>query len=267
MGNNTRAGRARARTRLTRTAWLLVPLLAVLAYTAITTLTGPADVAPGVEAGSAEVDVPSTAVPAPMPALDPPASEGNGATAAELLATLPVKGRAPKTGYDRDQVRQRLGRRRPQRLRHPQRHPRPRPHEHQAGTSGCLRAQPAPSPTRTPARPSTSCAARAPRRPCRSTTSSPCERVAEGRAAAARPSSGSAFANDPLNLLAVDGPSNCQQGRRRRRHLAATGEGLPLRVRRPPDRREGQVRALGDRAGARRDRAACSTAARAACRP
>ncbi|RZU66046.1 uncharacterized protein DUF1524 [Microterricola gilva] len=101
MGNNTRAGRARARTRLTRTAWLLVPLLAVLAYTAMTALTGPANVAPGVEAGSAEVEVPSTAVPVPMPTLEPPASEGTGTTAAELLATLPVKGRAPKTGYDR----------------------------------------------------------------------------------------------------------------------------------------------------------------------
>jgi hypothetical protein len=108
MGNNTRAGRARARTRLTRTAWLLIPILAVLAYTAINTLTGPAIVAPGVEAGSAEPGVPGTALPTPTPTLspvplpeltlEPPAS---GATAAELLATLPVKGRAPKTGYDR----------------------------------------------------------------------------------------------------------------------------------------------------------------------
>lgn len=103
MGTNTRASRARARTRLTRAAWLLIPLLAVLGYTAISTLTGPAPVAPGVETGSAEVEVPSTALPAPMPTLDPPSSEGAGTTAAELLATLPVKGRAPKTGYDREE--------------------------------------------------------------------------------------------------------------------------------------------------------------------
>lgn len=113
MGNNTRASRARARTRLTRTAWLLIPVLAVLAYTAINTLTGPAIVSPGVEAGSAEPGAPGTALagptptptlsPAPLPELmlEPPASGATGTTAAELLATLPVKGRAPKTGYDR----------------------------------------------------------------------------------------------------------------------------------------------------------------------
>ena len=34
-----------------------------------------------------------------------------------------------------------------------------------------------------------------------------------------------AFANDPLNLLAVDGPDQPAQGRRRRRHLAAAAQG------------------------------------------
>ena len=61
-----------------------------------------------------------------------------------------------------------------------------------------------------------------------------------------------AFANDPLNLLAVDGPANQQQERRRRRHLAAAEQVLPLQLRRPPDFGEVQLRALGDPGRARR---------------
>ena len=39
------------------------------------------------------------------------------------------------------------------------------------------------------------------------------------------------FANDPLNLLAVDGPRQPAKERRRRRHLAAAEQVLPLRLR------------------------------------
>ena len=61
------------------------------------------------------------------------------ATALAVLATLAVKGRAPKTGYDRDAVRARVGRHEPQRLRHPQRHPQPGPGRQvvKAGTGSC----------------------------------------------------------------------------------------------------------------------------------
>ena len=44
------------------------------------------------------------------------------------------------------------------------------------------------------------------------------------------------FANDPLELLAVDGPANGAEGRRRRRHLAPAEQALPLRLRHPPGR-------------------------------
>ena len=61
------------------------------------------------------------------------------------------------------------------------------------------------------------------------------------------------FANDPLELLAVDGPTNGEQGRRRRRHLAPAEQALPLRVRHQPGADQGQVRPLGDAGRARRD--------------
>ena len=53
--------------------------------------------------------------------------DARAGTAAAVLAALPVKGRAPRTGYDREQFGQAWARHRPQRLRHPQRHPAPRP--------------------------------------------------------------------------------------------------------------------------------------------
>jgi len=54
-----------------------------------------------------------------------------------------------------------------------------------------------------------------------------------------------AFANDPLNLLAVDRLSQPIQGRRRHRILAASQQVLSLRLRRSTGRCEGQVRRLG----------------------
>jgi hypothetical protein len=38
------------------------------------------------------------------------------------------------------------------------------------------------------------------------------------------------LANDPLNLLAADEPTNDAKGRQGRRHLAAAEQGIPLRV-------------------------------------
>ena len=107
-------------------------------------------------------------------------------------------------------VRAGVGGHRPQRLRHPQRHPAPRPDRARA---------PAPAPTAasssaagwttpTPGSRSRSCAGRPRRRACRSTTwwRSP----TRGRRApsSGRTSTRTRFANDPLNLLAVDGPTN-----------------------------------------------------------
>ena len=109
-------------------------------------------------------------------------------------------------------VRAGVGGRGPQRLRHPQRHPAPGPHRDLIGrtTAWCS--------TGTLHDPYTGDAdrvrraGRTRRRPCRSTTSSRCR--TPGRRA---PSSGTraqreAFANDPLNLLAVGRPANLQKG-------------------------------------------------------
>ena len=87
---------------------------------------------------------------------------------------------------------------------------------------------PARWPTRTRAERSTSSAARTRRRPCRSTTSSHCRtRGRRAPRAWTRPGA-TAFANDPLNLLAVDGPPTCRRatatprpGCRRTRRTAA----------------------------------------------
>lgn len=54
-----------------------------------------------------------------------------------------------------------------------------------------------------------------------------------------------AFANDLLNLLAVDGPINQRKSERDAPTLAATQRGLPLLLRRTADRGEGKVRSLG----------------------
>ena len=56
------------------------------------------------------------------------------------------------------------------------------------------------------------------------------------------------FANDPLNLLAVDASANRQKGDRRRGHLAAAQQGIPLRLRRPADRRQAALPAWVTRA-------------------
>ena len=116
-----------------------------------------------------------------------------------------------------------------------------------AGTHGCVVAQ------RHAARPvhrrgrSRFVRGAATSRACRSTTSS--RSATPGRRA---PSSGDAdarprFANDPLNLLAVDGAANQQQGRRGRGDLAAAEQVVPLRLRRAAGRGEGAVRAVGHR--------------------
>ena len=55
-----------------------------------------------------------------------------------------------------------------------------------------------------------------------------------------------AFANDPLNLLAVYDVGEPPEGRCRRGLVAAAAQGVPLRVRRAAGRREAQVRARGD---------------------
>ena len=107
------------------------------------------------------------------------------------------------------------------------------------------------SPIRTPAFRFAS--SRPTRAPCRSTMSLPWP--TRGRAARAgwTDARRREFANDPLNLLAVDGRQNQAKGD------ADASEWLPprtearLRVRRPPGRREGEVRAVGDRGGARCD--------------
>ncbi len=60
------------------------------------------------------------------------------------------------------------------------------------------------------------------------------------------------FANDPLNLLAVDREQLEQVGRRHR-DVAAAEQAVPVPLRRPPGRGQGEVPPLGDAAEARRD--------------
>ena len=64
-----------------------------------------------------------------------------------------------------------------------------------------------------------------------------------------------AFANDRLNLLAVDGPTNSPEGRRRHRDVAPAAEVLPVPLRGPPGGGEGTVATLGHAGRARRNRA------------
>ena len=145
--------------------------------------------------------------------------------AAAALATLAVKGRAPKTGYDRDAVRPGVERRRPQRLRHPQRHPAPRPPARRlkAGTHGCVVL------TGTLADPYTGATiafvrGRARRggadRPRRGAV----RRLAEGRPAAGRgaPRPPSPTTRSTCWRSTADQPA---QGGRRRRDLAAAEQG------------------------------------------
>ena len=110
-------------------------------------------------------------------------------------------------------VRLGLGGHRPQRLRHPQRHPaRDLTGEtFKPGTHGCV-VLTGTLPTRTPAARSPSCAAGTSRRRADRPRGRAVRRLAEGRAAAGRRHAATAFANDPLNLLAVDGPLNMPKG-------------------------------------------------------
>ena len=62
-----------------------------------------------------------------------------------------------------------------------------------------------------------------------------------------------AFANDPLNLLAVDGPTNLRKGDGDAATWLPPAQGGPLRLRRPPDRGQAPLRAVGDRRRAGRD--------------
>ena len=76
-----------------------------------------------------------------------------------------------------------------------------------------------------------------------------------------------AFANDPLNLLAVDGPLNQQKGDGDAATWLPAEQGVPVRVRRAAGGREVHLRALGHAGGAGRDgRACCRRARRAAAR-
>ena len=130
-------------------------------------------------------------------------------------ADLPVKGRAPKTGYTRDQFGPAVAGRGPQRLRHPQRHPAPRP-------DGDRRPRQPPRAvwrrTGTLHDPYTAAAS----------TSSLREGLIDRGADRPRGGLGATpgrpgpsrwtrldrrrFANDPLNLLAVDGPPQHAEG-------------------------------------------------------
>ena len=53
------------------------------------------------------------------------------------------------------------------------------------------------------------------------------------------------LANDPLNLMAADGPTNGAKGDKDCGHLAPAKQSVPLRVCCPPDSRQGQVPAVG----------------------
>ncbi|AMB59202.1 hypothetical protein AWU67_10370 [Microterricola viridarii] len=78
MSTKANTRRTLSRRRRALAGWAVVPVLLAIGIAAVTALTEPAETAP--------------AAPAP------PAASG---TALEQLGTLPVKGRAPKTGYDR----------------------------------------------------------------------------------------------------------------------------------------------------------------------
>ena len=173
--------------------------------------------------------------------------------AIDLLATLPVKGRAPKTGYDRALFGQAWARRRPERLRHPERHAQTRPHGHhlhqQRPLQGAVRNAGGSLHGHQHQLPAGD--GHQQRRPDRPRCG-PQRRLAEGRAAADH---GTA---DGLRQRsaepAVDGrPHQHEKGRRRRRHLAAAEQGLPVRIRGPADFGEGDVQPVGYAGGARRD--------------
>ena len=196
------------------------------------------------------------------PETTPGAGEGSSAPhqqpafaskALEVLATLPVKGRAPKTGYDRDQfgqawtdvdrngcdtrndiLRRDLTRHRLKPgtgLRGPLRHPR-RP----------LHGDPDQLPPRQQHL----------QPPCRSTTSWPSPTPGR-RAPAAHRGPAARLRQRPAEPARGGRPRQPAKERRRRRHLAAAEQVLPLRLRGPAGRGEGHLRAVGHPGRARRD--------------
>ncbi|HSN37623.1 MAG TPA: DUF1524 domain-containing protein [Arthrobacter sp.] len=86
----------------------LAGLLLVSATACASTATAPAPAPPAASAGAAASPSPGTTLDAEPGASEGPASQqpASGTKALDVLATIPVKGRAPKTGYSRDQFGQ-----------------------------------------------------------------------------------------------------------------------------------------------------------------
>ena len=97
-----------------------------------------------------------------------------------------------------------------------------------------------------------SCAATPPAPRSRSTTSWPSATPGRRARSSSARHSGCPFANDPAEPAGGRRPRQPEQERRRRRHLAAAEQVLPVRLRRPPDLGQVQLRALGDPGRARR---------------
>ena len=208
---------------------------------------------------------PAGTTTSPTVAPAPPGPSARAGTALAALATLPVKGRAPRTGYDRDlfgqawadvdrngcDTRNDILRRDLTALRAQGRHPRlPRPQRARWTT-------PTPgSRSRSSAGQATS--ARRADRPRRRAL----RRLAEGRPAVEHVDPRTAFANDPLNLLAVDGPTNQAKGDGDAATWLPPRKAVPLRLRRPPDRGEGAGTGCGsppaERDAVRRVLASCA---------
>ena len=110
--------RERSRRRWLQRAGVLLaaPLLAFAAAgcepdapASATAQTATAEPAPVETPAEAAADAPAAPAPAPAQTGEtaaPAAAPAPGAAAVDVLATLPVKGRAPKTGYDREQFGQ-----------------------------------------------------------------------------------------------------------------------------------------------------------------
>ena len=218
---------------------------------ASTSPSGPASTSPSGPASStppAPVHVPRpSATPGPGTRPIPTvARRAQAGTALAVLEALPSRA-GPRDGLRAGAVRPGLGRHRPQRLRHPQRHPAPGPH----GIRPQGRHARLPRAARHAARPlhgaraSPSCAGSGPRPRCRSTTSSPCR--TPGRRA---PSSWTSDAATRVRQR----PAQPAGGRRPPRTSARATvtprpgcrrEGLPVRLRRPAGRGEGERTACG----------------------
>ena len=183
-----------------------------------------------------------------------------GGSALAALERLPVKGRAPMTGYDRagsarrgldadrngcDTRNDMLAATSPE----PSSSPAPHgcvvlsgtlPDPYTGTTIGFVRGRTAPR--------------------CRSTTSSP-SATPGSPAPSSRCAERAALANDPLNLLAGRRAANEPEGRRRRGDLAAAEQGLPVPLRGPPGRGEERSTACGSRPRSARRSSGCSTPA------